>query len=111
MPKNALSRASIKKSLGRVDKEDMNSLLDFVEKLEKAVSSDNSIPRVIAAGDIEEREVFDLFELSNTYSDLGLLRQYEITEMKAKLPMSAQSLPATAKDLLRKVAKTWPPCN
>ncbi|KAH0565847.1 hypothetical protein GP486_000770 [Trichoglossum hirsutum] len=111
MPKNALSRSSIKKSLSNVNKEDVNSLLDFIEKLERAVSADNSTPRVITAGDIEEREVFNLFELSNTYSDLGLLRQYEIPEMKAKLPKSVKPLPSTAKDLLRNIAQTWPPCN
>jgi hypothetical protein len=111
MPKNALSRSSIKKSLSNVNKGDMHSLLDFIEELEKAVSSDNSTPRVIAAGDIERREVFDLFGLSNTYSDLGMLRKYEIPEMKAKLPKSIKLLPSTARDLLRSIAQTWPPCN
>ncbi|KAI9782076.1 MAG: hypothetical protein M1839_005422 [Geoglossum umbratile] len=111
MPTKALSRSSIKKSLSILNKEDMNSLLGFIEKLERAVSSDNSTPRVIAAGDIEKREVFDLFELSNTYSDLGMLRKYEIPEMKAKPPKSVKFLPSTAKDLLRSIAQTWPPCN
>jgi hypothetical protein len=111
MPKNALSRSSIKKSLSNVNKGDMHSLLDFIEELEKAVLSDNSTPCVIATGDIERREVFDLFGLSNTYSDLDMLRKYEIPEIKAKLLKSIKFLPSTARDLLRSIAQTWPPCN
>jgi hypothetical protein len=111
MPKNALSKASLKKSLAAVDKDDMNSLLDFVESLERAILSDSSKSRTIAAGDIKEREVFDIFGLSNTYSELGRLRQYEIAEMQVKAPLSALSLPATSKDLLRSIAEIWPPYN
>jgi hypothetical protein len=111
MLKNALSKLLIKKSLSNINKGDMHSLLDFIEELEKAVSSDNSTPHIIVAGDIERREVFDLFELSNTYSDLGMLRKYEIPEMKAKLLKSIKFLPSTARNLLRNIAQTWPLCN
>jgi hypothetical protein len=82
-----------------------------VESLERAVLSDSSKSSTIAAGDIKEPEVFDIFGLSNPYSELGLLRRYEMAEMEVKAPLSALSLPATPKDLLRRISEIWPPYN
>jgi hypothetical protein len=97
MPKIALSKASVVRALRDVDKQDMASLLSFVEGLEKVVATEGTVPRTIAAGDITEREVFELFKLSNTYSEFGRLRTYEIPEMMAKASPSTLPLPPASK--------------
>jgi hypothetical protein len=111
MPKTALSKVSITRALRDVVKQDMASLLSFVERLEKAVVTEITTPRTTAAGDITEREVFELFKLSNTYSEFGRLRTYDIPEIEAKASLTSLTLPSASKELLGDISETWPLCN
>lgn len=104
----AISTASILKALKDLDKTDAASLRDFVEKIEKSVTAKVARPHTVTAGEVNERDVFQLFGLSNAYTDFGTIRKYHFRELKAKPPSSNLSLPPGSTDLLRSVAETWP---
>ena len=111
MPAPGISKASLTKALSHVDKNDPKSLQAFVESLEKLVSDKGSKARVIPVGEISERDVFDVFGLANAYRDLGMIRDYDIPEIKAKPYTQSLIVPSQAKDVLVSILKTWPPCN
>lgn len=104
----AISTASILKALKDLDQTDAASLRDFVEKIEKSVTAKVTRPPTVTAGEVNERDVFQLFGLSNPYTDFGTIRNYHYREMKAKPPSSILSLPSGSAELLRSVAETWP---
>jgi len=104
----AISTASILKALKHLDKTDAVSLRSFVEKIEKSVTAKVTRSPTVTAGEVNERDVFQLFSLSNTYTDFGSIRKYHYREMKAKHPSSNLSLPPGSTELLRSVAETWP---
>lgn len=104
----AISTASILKALKDLDKTDAASLRDFVEKIEKSVTAKVARPHTVTAGEVNERDVFQLFGLSNAYTDFGTIRKYHFRELKAKPPSSNLNLPPGSTDLLRSVAETWP---
>ena len=65
-------------------------------------------PPTVTAGEVNERDVFQLFVLSNTYTDFGTIREYHYREMKAKAPSSNLTLPQGSTEFSRSVAETWP---
>lgn len=111
MPGSSLSKSSISRALQQVDKADIGSLVNFVERLEVLVITESSRLRVVQATEISEPEVFKLFKLINPYEELGPLRSYITSEIKAVPSTPTQSLTPEATRLLHSIAQIWPPYN
>ena len=109
-----LTASSLQEALDSVDKNDPASLLRFVEKLEDILAGENMKPRVRSrtVDDVNESEVFELFGLCNSYSELGwLIRTYEIPEIQLEPFTKALVVPSEAKQVLASIITIWPPYN
>lgn len=75
-----ISTGSILKALKDLDKTDPASLQDFVEKIKKSVTAQGTRAPTVTADEVNERDVFQLFGLSNTYTDFGLIEHITIAK-------------------------------
>lgn len=103
-----ISKASLEKALVHVDETDMESLVAFVQRLKKTLADEGRKERVVPCSSLETREVFELFSLSNKYTDFGSYRKYEISEIKLSHSQRCPELKPSAYELLRSIATVWP---
>ena len=113
MAEPSLTASSLQEALDSVEKNDPASLLRFVEVLEESLAGENMKPGVRSrtVDDVTEREVFELFGLCNSYSELGWLRSYEIPEIQLEPFAKALVVPREAKQVLISIITIWPPYN
>lgn len=108
MPSSGINTASVEEALGYVDEADATSLLTFFKQLKYLITNDRQKGRVIPFSTLGPREVFEIFSLTNGYTDFGRYRHYDVPEIKLNL---SQRLKPSADELLRSIANVWPQCN
>lgn len=111
MPLPGISIGSVEKALQRVDRTDFGSLLSFIERLEASLATEREKGRVISCASLKVREVFELFGFSNDFIDIGQRREYQIPKMKLNLSTPSVHLKSSDHELLKSIAKVWPPAN
>lgn len=74
MPSTGVNRASVEKALDHVDEADPTSLFAFFKQLKYLVTDDRKKGRVIPCSTLGPREVFEMFSLTNEYTDFGSYR-------------------------------------
>lgn len=111
MPSSGITRASVEKALASVDKADPESLLSFVQQLEKLITTDREKGRVVPCSSLQMGELFELFSFINQYVEFGRYREYDIPEIKLNLSQPFPGLKSSALELLRSISTVWPQCN
>ena len=66
---------------------------------------------MVSCSSLKTREVFELFSLSNKYTDFGSYRKYDIPEIKLSHSQRCPGLKLSAQELLRSIATIWPQSN
>lgn len=94
-----------------MNEEDPHSLLFFVEKLEKVITTDQEKGRVVPCSSLQLRMVSELFSFSNTYIDLKKYRDYNVPKIRINLSQRFPGLRPSALELLRNIATVWPQSN
>lgn len=111
MPLPGILIASVEKSLQRIDRTDIRSLLSFLERLEASLSIVREKGRVITCSSLKVSEVFELFGFSNDFIDIGQQRKYQVSEMRLNLSTPSAHLKPRTDELLNNIADGWPPAN
>lgn len=111
MTSSGISTASVEKALAHVNETNMESLVAFVQQLKKIVADEGDKGRVVSCSSLKTREVFELFSLSNKYTDFGSYRTYDIPEIKLSHLQHCPGLKPSAHELLRSIATVWPQSN
>lgn len=111
MTSSGITKASVEKALAHVNETDMESLVAFVQQLKKIVADEGDKGRVVSCSSLKTREVFELFSLSNKYTDFGSYRKYDIPEIELSHSQRCPGLKPSAHELLRSIATIWPQSN
>lgn len=108
MKSPGITKASLEKAIVDVDETDMKSFVAFFQMIRKNLADEGGIERVVPCSSLKSREVFELFSLSNNYTNLGSYRQYDISEIKLSPSQRCPELKLSAHELLRSIASVWP---
>ena len=95
----------------KVDRSDPATLIEFLDQLEKVVADSEMKSKAISGKDITEREVFEIMGLSNSYTDWGQIREYDIPEIQVKASVEHLIVSEQVKEILDDIVLIWPPCN
>lgn len=108
MTSSGITKASVEKALAHVNETDMESLLAFIQRLKSILADGRDKERVVSCSSLKTREVFELFSLSNKYTNFGSYRKYDIPEIQLSESQHCPDLKPSADELLRSIATLWP---